>query len=191
MVPRSVNCRDRGRNLRGGPTWWMIRMARGGPRRCQARCGRLVTRQVDGRYVTLCDECLTMTVAEWSHHVSAPGAATRMRSKYGLTIGKHAQMFSDQGGLCAICRDPARSSKTSEHGSGLVIDHDHETGEVRGLLCARCNAAIGLLDDNAGWMHGAATYVSTRASKVQRKSKKERNRERTREHIQQRLAASE
>lgn len=169
----------------------MLRMARGGPRRCQARCGQLVTRKVGDRYVPLCDDCLTATVSEWSGHVSAPGAVTRLRSKYGLTAGEHAQMFTDQGGLCAICRDPARSSKTSVHGTGLVVDHDHGTGEVRGLLCSRCNAAIGLLDDNAGWMHAAATYVSTRASKVQRKSKKERNRERTREHIQQRLAASD
>jgi hypothetical protein len=50
--------------------------------------------------------------------------------------------------------------KKGESGvSGLVVDHDHETGEVRGLLCNRCNTGLGFFADNRGYMRRALTYL--------------------------------
>ena len=48
-------------------------------------------------------------------------------------------MFEAQGGLCAICHKPQTTRK-------LAVDHDHESGLIRGLLCTRCNCDIGLLE---------------------------------------------
>jgi len=56
---------------------------------------------------------------------------------YGITIEQYDKMLSEQKGVCAIC------SGTCPSGRRLAVDHDHSTGVVRGLLCARCNAALG------------------------------------------------
>jgi hypothetical protein len=62
-------------------------------------------------------------------------------------------MLQAQNGVCAICR-------TAE---AAHIDHDHVTGAVRGMLCFRCNAALGQLDDNPDVLVRAARYLLTAA----------------------------
>lgn len=62
----------------------------------------------------------------------------------------YARMVDEQLGQCAIC---------NERPERLVIDHDHETGEVRALLCAKCNAGIGLLGDSPDLLTAAADYL--------------------------------
>ena len=57
------------------------------------------------------------------------------------------------GGGCAICGDPARAD------SSLHVDHDHGSGEIRGLLCMRGNNGIGLLKENPRLLRRAATYL--------------------------------
>lgn len=56
-----------------------------------------------------------------------------LRDKYGITLAEFAAILKVQGGTCAICRKPPRA------GRNLHVDHDHKTGEVRGLLCYNCN----------------------------------------------------
>lgn len=62
----------------------------------------------------------------------------RLRSKYGITVERYDEMIEAQGGVCAICHRGAR----------LVVDHNHDTGEVRGLLCHGCNSALGMLRES-------------------------------------------
>ena len=88
---------------------------------------------------------------------------------YGLTEERYAELFQAQGGVCAICRKP--ESEFSAHGgtvSPLQIDHDHRCcpgrkrcGEcIRGLLCGRCNRALGLFKDDPDLIAAAARYLS-------------------------------
>jgi len=65
--------------------------------------------------------------------------AYQLRKKYNLTIAEVGRMRVKQHYGCAICRQIF--SKTPH------VDHDHETGEVRGLLCSRCNTRLGVLED--------------------------------------------
>jgi len=58
-----------------------------------------------------------------------------------------------QGGVCAICRKPPTQDRL------LCIDHNHQTGRVRGLLCGSCNRAIGLLGDDLVQVLAAAEYL--------------------------------
>jgi hypothetical protein len=70
---------------------------------------------------------------------------------HGLTPESYAAMLVAQEGACAICR--------REFDQRPCIDHDHETGAVRGLLCRPCNSAIGLLRDDTAAMLRAVEYL--------------------------------
>lgn len=74
----------------------------------------------------------------------------RRRKKYGLPFGGYAALLKAQGGKCALCAKPGK----------LVIDHCHETGLVRGLLCIRCNGSLGVLGDTPERISILLAYVS-------------------------------
>ena len=78
-----------------------------------------------------------------------------LKSKYGLTIDKYTEIFLSQNGKCAICGIPIVTKECD-------IDHDHETGAVRGLLCGPCNTGIGMLRDNFVVAVRAAEYLAER-----------------------------
>jgi len=78
-------------------------------------------------------------------------------SKYGLTMEQYAKLLEQQGGVCAICK----GEETRAAPVNLAVDHDHETGEVRGLLCSNCNRALGLFKDSAENLEKAARYLES------------------------------
>lgn len=77
-------------------------------------------------------------------------------AKYGITSEQWDQMFSDQGGLCAICQRPEE-----EGVSRLHVDHCHDSGKVRALLCHSCNTGIGHFRDDPEILQNAAAYVES------------------------------
>jgi hypothetical protein len=78
--------------------------------------------------------------------------------RYGVTKEKYQTMLDDQDGVCAICGKPeSRLSKGVI--STLSVDHDHDTGEVRGLLCSKCNQGLGFFGDSAENLSNAIDYL--------------------------------
>lgn len=77
-----------------------------------------------------------------------------LKRKYGLSEENFDRMVREQGGRCALCNEPEK----------LCVDHDHETGQVRALLCRPCNIALGALRDNSALMRKAADYVEVWSS---------------------------
>lgn len=80
--------------------------------------------------------------------------------QYGLTKDDYQILVRRSSGLCEICRNPPVSRVR------LAIDHDHETGKVRGLLCDKCNTAIGKLGDSTGSLFSAIDYLCRHDSNV-------------------------
>lgn len=76
----------------------------------------------------------------------------RLRER-GLTRADYDAMLVAQHGVCAICRTPPPPERV------LVVDHDHDTGEIRGLLCSPCNRGIGNLRDDPGLVYAALRYL--------------------------------
>lgn len=73
--------------------------------------------------------------------------------KYGITVEQYNEMVQAQNGLCAICEGPP-----THHGR-LVVDHDHASGAIRGLLCWGCNVQIGRLRDSPGLVQKILDYL--------------------------------
>jgi Autographiviridae endonuclease VII len=74
---------------------------------------------------------------------------------YGMTIEAYEALEQQQGGVCAICEGPPLGRAIRLH-----VDHCHETGRVRGLLCGKCNTAIAFLGDNPNLLKRVADYFS-------------------------------
>lgn len=79
----------------------------------------------------------------------------RYLRQYGITVEDYDRMLAAQGGGCAICggTDPQRNRKW------FCVDHDHETGVVRGLLCMNCNDGLGRFADDPAQLRAAAAYL--------------------------------
>jgi hypothetical protein len=78
---------------------------------------------------------------------------TYMKRVYGVSLEEYEAMSDEQNGLCYICNQPPTSEKR------LAIDHCHDSGRVRRLLCTKCNTALGLLNENVDIMKKLIHYV--------------------------------
>jgi hypothetical protein len=83
---------------------------------------------------------------------------SHLRRRFGLTPTQYDAKFAEQGEVCAICHRPETSTWRGKV-RRLGVDHDHETGAIRGLLCTKCNRGLGWFDDEADLLVAAAQYV--------------------------------
>lgn len=78
--------------------------------------------------------------------------------KYNLSDEQFQAILAAQNGICAICKQPENLMRAGMP-RPLSVDHDHETGQIRGILCHRCNAAIGLMRDSTQLLEAAINYL--------------------------------
>ena len=99
-------------------------------------------------YMSYCKPCFNQRTKA---SVAKRGGARNYHliRRYGITEDDFDEMFAEQDGLCAICREAK-----AEH-----VDHDHATGKVRGLLCFNCNGALGQFRDRTDPMIRAVGYL--------------------------------
>lgn len=77
-----------------------------------------------------------------------------LKNLYGITLDQYNTIFTSQEGKCAICE-----IHQSELSKSLAVDHDHETGKIRNLLCADCNTALGLAKENPDLLIKMSEYI--------------------------------
>jgi Recombination endonuclease VII len=129
----------------------------------------------------ICGKCRDMSAAHYTTFVAAhvcpscksslTGNARRCATcalayrrarltKFGLTLETYDALCKAQGNLCAVCRRPERRRL---HGrvTQLAVDHSHVSGKVRGLLCACCNRALGLLRDDIQLIDKMIAYLES------------------------------
>ena len=133
-------------------------------KRCP-RCG--MTKPTDafycsrgGKVYTYCKEC-ERGRALGVHHASDLDAAYLrwVEKAYGVTAEAYVAMYEAQAGVCAICKEPER--RVGKFGKVMrpCVDHDHTTGEVRGLLCHDCNVGLAKFRDDATRLRAAVAYL--------------------------------
>ena len=100
------------------------------------------------------NEAHKMEKSNWTQAHKGEQRERDLVREYGISIAEYNHLFELQEGKCSIC-----GTHQSELKKRLHIDHNHETGKVRGLLCQKCNVAIGLLQDNWILLQNAANYI--------------------------------
>ena len=83
------------------------------------------------------------------------------KSTHGITMAERSAMIEKQNGQCAICGKVPVLSPKPQNGreEALCIDHCHRTGKVRGMLCDRCNTALGIFQDSETILQAAINYL--------------------------------
>lgn len=107
-----------------------------------------------GGYLPNCKAC--RNAKNRSYATTESRRAAHIKHKYGLLPEDIERMRHEQGDCCAICRTALAGWG---HKTGPHVDHDHETGKVRGLLCAACNLGLGKFRDSAAVLERAAAYL--------------------------------
>lgn len=80
----------------------------------------------------------------------------QLKYEYGITDKERDALIEAQGGKCKLCGKPGHNGKRE---AKLYVDHCHETGAIRGMLCHKCNGGLGALGDNEEGLLKALAYV--------------------------------
>lgn len=91
---------------------------------------------------------------EWWEKNKARRRGYNLINRYGITLPQYDEMLAAQAGVCKICAFPHSEAKK------LHVDHCHDTGKIRGLLCTTCNTAIGKLRHSPEILRSAIRYLS-------------------------------
>ena len=112
-----------------------------------------------------CRPCRSRQSNEYQKkHVDATREHKRkynLKSKFGLDAEWYYETLEKQGGCCDICGDKQNTTRITERTPDprFAVDHNHDTGKVRGLLCCRCNRTLGLFEDNTDSIERAIDYL--------------------------------
>src|SRR5262249_47597434 len=103
-----------------------------------------------------CSTCINLGRTADPSHVA-------LSYNYGIDLEQFTKLLNQQAGRCLICR--YEHQKTSGRSKdGLVVDHDHVSNKVRGLLCHTCNVGLGMFRDDANLLEAAKRYLHERKS---------------------------
>ena len=95
-------------------------------------------------------EAYISRASEWRKNHPTQSANSVLKQRYGITLEEWNTMLIETNGLCGICLNPMRNPQ---------LDHCHQTGKVRGLLCPSCNRGIGQFSDNPEILESAIRYL--------------------------------
>lgn len=128
------------------------------------RCGKIKSRSefykrtasVDG-LAYICKPCSIEQRREYTQ--SAQGKrlirSNNLKRQYGITVAEYNEIFAEQEGRCKICK-----RHESEFTKRFAVDHNHETGKIRGLLCHQCNTALGFLREDPIALKAMLDYLA-------------------------------
>lgn len=128
-------------------------------------CGQLFSelniRIRNGEGVFCCNECYKEYRLKNKRDEKTANKLYQKKHKYGLTSNEYYNLFESQGNRCAICNE-----EFSDKLKG-VVDHNHKTEIVRGILCQRCNTLLGMARDDERILEKAIEYLRKYKSKAE------------------------
>ena len=120
------------------------------------------TTNIDG-YYTWCKACELLERQSRRLKYPDTGRNQDLKKLYGISLEEYNRLYVVQKGCCAICKvdNNIRKIKGETKEESFCVDHCHETGRVRGLLCYKCNAGLGMFKDNTEFMQSAINYLDS------------------------------
>lgn len=117
-------------------------------------CRKVFDVRGHGMVPEVCDEC---QIVRHRNRQRADRWRKGLWEYYKITPDDYKQLFDAQNGVCAICKNTAtgRGAKNNR----LAVDHDHANGQIRGLLCSKCNTGLGLFDDSVELLKIGINYL--------------------------------
>ncbi len=107
-----------------------------------------------------CRECRESYRLYWYEKNHAKVRDKDMYRRYGITKEEYDLLLEKQNGVCAIFKQlETKTVKRSGRVWPLAVDHNHETGHIRGLLCSRCNRVLGLVKEDAQILQSMIEYL--------------------------------
>jgi hypothetical protein len=100
-----------------------------------------------------CKLCVPILARKWRANNPEQATNNALKATRGITLDEYNRKEAKQGGCCMIC------GRKSSNGHRLPVDHDHVTGQVRDLLCHRCNRALGSFEDDPALLLKAYEYL--------------------------------
>lgn len=102
-----------------------------------------------------CKLCRCEAVKDGTHKQDRSPERMRRQllKRHGLSPEDYQKMFDEQEGRCEICGNPPGPT-------ALHIDHNHNTGQIRGLLCSNCNTGLGMLQESVDNLEAAVVYLN-------------------------------
>jgi DNA-directed RNA polymerase beta' subunit len=114
-----------------------------------------------------CKECDAIKYKKWKEknrkNYLESTTNSSLKTKYGITLKEYDALFAKQKGICKICGAAQPGRKGIKR---FAVDHCHKTNKIRGLLCMRCNTAIGLLNENPILFDAAKEYLRHHTNEI-------------------------
>lgn len=98
-----------------------------------------------------CKACVNVKSAAWTKANPEKRRHILRKHIYGISEAEYQKLLSSQRNVCKICKKKDRRQ--------LGVDHDHKTGKIRGLLCQKCNAGLGMFLDSTKFLKSAIEYL--------------------------------
>lgn len=117
------------------------------------------------RYRSECRSCGSKAGLEHYHKVKGTGSRRRaaykytLRTVYGLDVRSYEEMYDSQDGKCLVCETVLTNVFRDIEASHSAVDHCHDSGRIRGLLCRMCNSGMGMLRDDTALLLKAVDYL--------------------------------
>lgn len=158
LITNTKRC-SRCRNVKSLTEFWLTKGRRGTGhaawcRTCSSEFMREKRRSNPKRHRQLAAELKARNPERYAKYAFDAQLVKACR-RAGITVERYRNELARQRGVCAICGSPQRDARMKR----LVIDHDHVTGDFRGLLCSHCNSALGQFGDNEAIMEEAIAYL--------------------------------
>lgn len=90
--------------------------------------------------------------------------ACNLKRRYGISVDEYQTIIANQNSICPICEVEIPDTLAYKGKRPVVVDHNHETGEVRGILCSGCNLVLGHAKENTTILYKAIVYLSERGA---------------------------
>ena len=121
---------------------------------------KTLTNRLPNRRYSYCKACAYEKERKrWSRLSQKEQRSKWLKTKYGLDWDAYESMYTKQRGRCAVCRITISLTDKDNSHTVACVDHDHEIGHIRGLLCNHCNRAIGLLKDDSSIAMRMVNYL--------------------------------